>query len=169
MKEQENKHTSAFVEKKLQANESVLAHLEGWIGEMMGKGDDTQHNGQFILTNQRACFFRKGFFGEVLETIPLTKITSVETQSFLGHRVLRLHTSHDDLSFKTFESKELFDSVYRKLEEVRHAPRGDGSAAPIAPSESALDQLKKLGDLRNAGILTEDEFNTKKAALLSKI
>lgn len=44
---------------------------------MMGSGRNTQRDGQFVLTNERACFYRKGFLGEVFETIPLSKITVV--------------------------------------------------------------------------------------------
>ncbi|MEG3181864.1 hypothetical protein [Sphingomonas sp. LT1P40] len=75
MKQQDNKHIITFRQAKLKPGEIVEHHLEGWIGEMMGKGDKTQRNGQFVLTNERACFYRKGLLGEVLETIPLGKIT----------------------------------------------------------------------------------------------
>ncbi|WP_292452777.1 hypothetical protein [Mesorhizobium sp.] len=63
--------------KQVEAGEAIKAHLEGWIGEMMGSGRNTQRDGQFVLTNERACFYRKGFLGEVFETIPLSKITVV--------------------------------------------------------------------------------------------
>ena len=127
----DNKHTTAFRAAKLKSGEQVLAHLDGWIGDMMGKGDKTQRNGQFILTTERACFYRKGLLGEVFETIPLTKVTSVETLSRMGYRVLRLHTSHDELAFKTFEAKELFDQTYEQLETTpqsfpRSRPRRTG-------------------------------------------
>ena len=36
-------------------------------------------------------------------------------------------------------------------------------------AESIPDQIKKLSELKDAGILTEDEFNTKKAELLAKM
>jgi hypothetical protein len=36
-------------------------------------------------------------------------------------------------------------------------------------SVSAIDDLKKLAELRDAGILTEDEFAAKKAAILARI
>lgn len=39
-------------------------------------------------------------------------------------------------------------------------------AAPAVMSDEVFDQLKKLGELRDAGILTDDEFATKKATLL---
>ncbi len=165
MKEKETKHVAAFRSGNLKPAEDVQFFLEGWIGEMMGKGDKKQHNGMFILTDKRACFYRKGIFGEVLETIPLPKITSVETLSMMGYRVLRLHTSHDELAFKTFEEKALFDRVYARLEELRHSDEPKA----VQPQSTALDQLRKLGELRDAGILTEDEFATKKSELLARM
>lgn len=43
------------------------------------------------------------------------------------------------------------------------------AAAPAAESgtSSMLDQLKELGELHTAGILTDDEFETQKARILA--
>lgn len=51
------------------------------------------------------------------------------------------------------------------------APTPPTTPAPQAPaagglSDEMVDQLKKLAELRDAGILTEDEFAAKKAAIL---
>ncbi len=40
-------------------------------------------------------------------------------------------------------------------------------AAPAAAAPDMLDQLKKLGDLKAAGVLTEEEFATQKARILA--
>jgi hypothetical protein len=170
MKGKDNKHITAFRAAKLKAGENVEFHLEGWIGDMMGKGKDTQRNGQFVLTDQRVCFYRKGILGEVFETIPLAKITSVECLSRMGYRVIRLHTSHDELAFKTFEAKELFDQVYDRLETIRHdEAQYSAPSAPANGTSDITDQLRKLAELRDAGILTEDEFSNKKAELLARL
>ncbi|WP_318464765.1 PH domain-containing protein [Photobacterium leiognathi] len=81
----ESKHVTKFREKHLKPNESVIAWGDGYIGEMMGSGDKTQHNGVLIVTETLVAFYRKGFIGEVLETIPLKSITSIERKSTLGH------------------------------------------------------------------------------------
>ena len=162
MTEQDNAHIRTFRQEKLMPGETLVGHLEGWIGEKMGQGERIRHNGQFILTNERVCFYRKDPFEEVLETIPLSKISSVETLSLMGYRVLRLHTAHDDLEFKTLEPKTLFDEVLAQLERLRNE-------ASTAPAESITDQIKKLGELRDGGLLTEDEFNAKKAELLARL
>ncbi len=168
MKGKDNKHTKSFNISHLKEGEKIQSHLEGWIGEMMGKGNKAQHNGQFILTCERACFYRKGLLGEVLETIPIDRITSIETVSVLGYRVLRLHTSNDALEFKTFEDKQLYQETYEKLEGLRNI-----SKLPIKTpinkenTDSILVKIKQLSDLKDKGILTEDEFTTKKTELLS--
>ena len=126
-----------------------------------------QHDGQFVLTNKRACFYSEAPFEEIFETIPLSKITSVETSSLMGYRVLRVHTAHDDLEFKTLESKDLFDNVVANLERLRNEPTGY-FVAPTASADVVADQIKKLSELRDAGLLTNDEFNTKKAELLAR-
>jgi hypothetical protein len=95
-----NKHVIAFESSKLKIGERIVSHISGYIGGS-GKDEKFPHDGSFIVTDQRVVFYRKGFFGEVFETIPLNKITSVETKSLFGHRILTLHTAHDEMKFKT--------------------------------------------------------------------
>lgn len=161
-------HVTAFEKAKAKPGEQVVEFLEGYIGEMMGSGDKTQHNGALIVTNERVVFYRKGWFGEVFETIPLTALTSVEQKSLLGHRQLRLHTSHDDLSFKTFEKSEQFDKAYNAIEKGRGKPAAS-AAAPAAAAVDPLAQLKTLGELHKSGVITTEEFEAKKATLMARI
>ena len=133
---------------------------------MMGKGNDTQHNGALIATNQRVVFYRRGLFGEVLETIPYNVITSVEQKSFMGHRTLRLHTSHDDLEFKCLEKK-----AYSALVTAIDSGRKQSDVLPEVPPsrESPAEMIRMLAELRDTGVLSELEFETKKAKLLDQI
>ena len=57
----------------------------------------------------------------------------------MDYRVLRVHTAHDDLEFKTREPKALFDNVVAYLERLRNEPTG-GSVAPTA--DSVTDQIR---------------------------
>ncbi len=168
MSKKDKKHVGTFRHDKLMPEETIEAQLDGWLDKQAGQGGVIKHNGQFVLTNKRACFYSKAPFEEIFETIPLSKITSVETSSLMGYRVLRLHTAHDDLEFKTLEPKAFFDKLLAHLERLRNQPAG-GSVAPAASAESITDQIKKLGELRDAGFLTNDEFNAKKAELLARL
>jgi hypothetical protein len=41
------------------------------------------------------------------------------------------------------------------------------AAAPAAPAADPLEELKKLGELKAAGVLTEAEFEAQKAKILA--
>lgn len=49
------------------------------------------------------------------------------------------------------------------------APPTQQPAGPPAPGPDLMEQLERLGRLRDAGVLTEEEFQTKKADLLSRL
>jgi hypothetical protein len=40
-------------------------------------------------------------------------------------------------------------------------------AAPAAPTADPVEQLKQLGELRDSGVLTEEEFAAQKAKILA--
>ncbi len=46
-------------------------------------------------------------------------------------------------------------------------PPPAAAPAPAAPAPSVIDQLKQLGELKDQGVLTEDEFAAQKAKLLA--
>lgn len=168
MNGKETPHYLHFIQTKKQPDETPLLFLEGWIGEMMGKGKDAQQNGCLILTDKRAVFSRKGVFGEVFQAMPLNKMSSVETRSSMGYRVLTMHTSHDELRFKTFEPAALFEKTYNRIEELRHQT-AEVQANPASVPDSPLDMISKLAALRDAGVLTDEEFESKKRDLLAKL
>lgn len=160
-----SKHLIAFNSSQKKASEIVVTHVEGYIGEMMGKGKDTQHNGVLIVSSERVAFYKKGIFGEVIETIPLKSITSIERRSSLGHYVIEIHTSHDSLKFKSF----LKDGMQNAADAIEAGRDKYALTSPTGNTESPLELLKKLGELKAAGILTEEEFDAKKASLLAKV
>jgi len=67
-----------------------------------------------------------------------------------------------------------FDEVVRVVGGIPIPPplqpaSAHSTPAVPAPSPDVLEQLRKLGELRNAGMLTDAEFDAKKAELLGRI
>ena len=156
-------HTRSFSTRRKNPGETVVDFLDGYKGKMMGKGKEAQHNGHLIVTNQRVVFYRKGLLGEIYEHIPLEKITSIEEKTLLGHRTVRIHTAHDELEFKCFSNAEKFRAVVLEIERRRGpkaAPSNDSTATTLAT------QIRELSSLRDEGLITDTEFETKKRNLL---
>ncbi|MGH2939291.1 MAG: SHOCT domain-containing protein [Solirubrobacterales bacterium] len=56
------------------------------------------------------------------------------------------------------------DKKWAEQEAPAAEPRG---SAPVGGGPSTLDQLKQLGELKDQGVLTEQEFADQKAKLLA--
>jgi len=163
-----DKHLEKFSTTKIRSNETVLASVKGY---MPGKKKDTTDalmTGRLILTDQRVCFYRKGIIGEQFESIDTAKVSSIETSSLLGHRSVKLYSTYNDLTFNSFKSKDEFDPVVSKIEAQVNA------VTTMPPPETAsandpTDQLRKLAELRDSGILTAAEFEQKKTDILARM
>ena len=92
-------------------------------------------------------FYRDGVFGETLETIPLKSITSIERKSFMGTRRVIIHTSHDQLEFKSYFNKNEEAELLEAIESGRYDNTEMPPTEP-ASQESNLDKLKKLAELK---------------------
>lgn len=64
---------------------------------------------------------------------------------------------------------DLANEWLQVLEERNSAPRVMESVASAETGESGLDKLKKLGELKALGLVSEDEFNAAKAKVLASL
>lgn len=169
----EPKHVVKFKELHLKQNEKVIAWSEGYIGNVMGNGSGTQHNGVLLVTPERVVFYRKGIMGEVIESVPLKNINSLERQSGLMKHTIFIYSSGNKIEFKSLskaDNEKLVSEIEKAQENSGSAPaKPVASAEPAEPKEDAYEQLKKLGELKELGILSEQEFNEKKAVLMQRI
>ena len=161
----ESKHVAKFRSEQLKSSETILATANGYIGEAMGSGSNKQHNGSFIITSERAAFYRKGILGDVFESMPINNISSIDRKSMIGFRTLTLHSSHNDISFKCTD-KQADEALFKAIESVRDTP----TLEPIQKlEETPVERLKKLGELKESGVISNEEFEVKKAELLALI
>lgn len=64
-------------------------------------------------------------------------------------------------------SRRQADRWQRQESDAGGAPAAVAEPAPAAPAADPIEQLKQLGELKNQGILTEEEFAAQKAKLLA--
>lgn len=77
-----------------------------------------------------------------------------------------LGTTHDENAVLfTKAQNNLVAEIHRYIE----AHMGPAAAAPAAPAPDAADQLKKLVELRDAGIVTPAEYEAKRQELLARL
>jgi len=143
------------------------------------------NNEQYVVTDQRVIQLRGIFNKDVIDS-SLDKINDVELrQSWLGRLfdfgTIEILTASDvginemrqiahPLGFKRamLEAKHNFNRGFGYLDAPGIAAYTQTQAAPGAPGD--LQQtLQKLADLRDQGLLSQDEFEDKKRELLNRI
>jgi hypothetical protein len=150
--------------------------------EVKGVNGTVTFDGQTVTINRKG-FLARASVGKGTKSIPVLSITAVqwkpagpltngfiqftvgggvERRSGFGKQTTDAAKDENSVVFRTkqkAEFEELRDAVQDAISN-RHA----GAQAP-QPS-SVADELAKLAELRNAGVLSPDEFEAQKARLL---
>lgn len=122
----------------------------------------------FVLTNER-LITRSGVIAKRSKEIPLETINDVAFNQTVLDRML----GSGDLVIESAgeHGQEVFDDIPEpasmQKEIYTAAERRKGLDAPAAAG-SVADEIAKLADLRDRGVLTADEFEARKRRLLSQ-
>jgi hypothetical protein len=149
----------------LSPGEEILSAVQGTYETKIGKSD-TVRKGSFIATDRRLVFYAKKLTGYDLESFPYENISSIEMgKNMMGHHI-SFFASGNKVEMKWIDKKQDLAGFISTVRSHMRGGPGNGSVA-ASPSEAGIpDQLRKLAQLRDEGILTEDEFQAKKTQLL---
>lgn len=86
--------------------------------------------------------------------------------SKLGGERLTIHSTGNISEIRMWHGQG--DEIARHIRKLMEQPSPDTVIASPAPPD-ALEQIKRLAELRDAGVLTDDEFASKKAQLLETL
>ena len=125
-------------------------------------GNDSARRGSLIATDRRLVFYAKKIGGHDLESFPYENISSIESgKNMLTGGHVSFFASGNSVKMTSIKA----DAMEPFVAYVR-SRMGKPSSTPAANGASLADELKKLADLRDAGVLSPDEFATQKAKLL---
>jgi uncharacterized membrane protein YdbT with pleckstrin-like domain len=124
-----------------------------------------------VLTTDR-LIFRSGVIAKRGVEIPLERINTVFSNQTIFERMLRagdlVIESGGELGRETFADiprpTDVQNEIYKQIEANQHRTYGGGQREP-----DVVDQLDRLDDLRKRGVITEAEFQAKKATLLDRL
>ncbi len=146
-----------------------------WEGErvdMITGGAYGPGTGIVVLTDRRLLFLKDGRLSKTSEDFPLSKISSVQcsTGMMLGKITVFASGNKAEISnVQKLDGKAITDAVRSRLADPQPLAAQQSASPPPVVEPDVYAQLTKLGELRDAGVLTDDEFQTKKADLLGRL
>lgn len=161
------KKSLLLVKEHLDEGESIHSSVFGAY-ETKLMGNDTVKNGVFVATEKRLIFFAKKLFGFDLETFPYKNISSIEqSKGMMGHTIT-IFASGNKAKMKWIKTGEV-----AQFTQFVNSKLGNGAQENISATSSNSNdipsQIQKLSELKDQGILTEEEFLNKKNDLLAKM
>lgn len=120
--------------------------------------------GVFFVTNKRVLFCSKTGLSETMETFALSEIKSVNSSgnSLTGGHI-SVHTMTKTLDILVTYKKKVMQEIVDMINKVVY---DYNNSTNEAGSNNNLQQIEKLYELYEKGILSKEEFETKKKKLL---
>ena len=149
-----------------------LRNLPGLLHERelvvnLARGNYDGNQGLVVVTDRRVLFLSEGVGRHKLEDSPYDKVTSVQSEKGMMRGGLKIFASGNTAVIGDVYPKERAPEIGDYVRSRLH--KAPESAASVAPTVDPMEQIRKLGELRDAGVLTPEEFDQKKRELLERI
>lgn len=155
----------------LEEGESVCAAVMGAY-ETKLMGNNTVRNGILLATDKRVVFYAKKLAGYDLESFPYRNISSFDqSKGMMGHSIT-FYASGNKVHVKWINSLPELAAFTESVKAAMTSRSENSAAVAAAPASADIDvmsQLKQLGELRELGVVTPEEFESKKAELLARL
>lgn len=161
-------YTSAKPEIKAMANvlqqdEQIVAMLAGLLKNVHGK--NINGSGLVVATDKRIIFYRKSVIGTVtMEEIPMSKVSSASFRKGIFLSEVFIGTSGNNASIDNCDSKSA--ELFSKTVSAYIMSKESSPKQSINNPTTLADELKKLADLKEAGHITDSEYQSLKAKML---
>jgi hypothetical protein len=149
----------------LEKDEQIIASVAGSYETKIGNSD-TVRDAVLLATSLRVFLYSKKMFGYESEVFPYSTISSIDVgKGLLGHKVT-LFAASNKACLKWIQQGDIDKFVNHVKSQIGKIDTANQQ------SQSSIDivsQIKQLAELKEQGILTEDEFQAKKVELLAKM
>lgn len=145
----------------LYANERVLE---------LGQGSYERKQGLVVLTNERLFFLEKSTGSETVQQFSLPSIVSLAVNKKRTGETLIVHAAGDKAEITRMPHGQA-DPIVRAFRNLKQTDQTTAAAASQAPSSDAdpVAQIERLAALRDKGIISAEEFESKKTELMGRI
>lgn len=153
------------VGKELHHLHEVINEGENILGHTRGFFDG--NTWLICVTDRRLIFLDKGMMAGMKQTdMPLSTIDAVNYQTKMAGGNLTVNAGGKENHIGKMKKADVKDIANLISEAVEMAKVGRSVAPAAAPASSNMDELKKLAELKDAGVLSDEEFDKQKEKLL---
>jgi len=133
------------------------------------------HSQKLIITNRRIVIYKPGFIGAETEEYPFESIDKIDHKKGFMRSEIEIHAGDKEIELENISNDDAVKAIgiirqnmhAQKLAQKTVVLQQPMHAAPI--QEDPVTKLKQLKEMVEAGLITQDEYDKTKAAILAKM
>uniref|UniRef100_UPI0040486A95 SHOCT domain-containing protein n=1 Tax=Algoriphagus sp. TaxID=1872435 RepID=UPI0040486A95 len=166
-----------FLQTSITEDEEIKLCFGGGDTNEKGKLEGVfEKSGLVLITNKRILIGGNSSFGQNFNEIKFTKQTIIQGQgfdSFFGNSgwIHIKDTNHEIWIGGLWGGKKQVNRILEVVKEVISSLKNESILETVSPYQSSdnLDKIKKLKELFDLGVISQEEFDSKKNKLLEGI
>lgn len=154
------------VESQLKDDEDVLVAFIG-LKNYEGLTKHESHWG-YAITNKRIIIGQKGLIGEKVDVISLRDLNDISFKKGLALGVLTIDTIKErfNVGLDKMSATSIHELVTNALMDLKEEMHQSSQPVQQAKADDPYEEVKKLKELLDMGIITGEEFDLKKKNIL---
>ncbi|MHC1688020.1 MAG: PH domain-containing protein [Methanothrix sp.] len=133
------------------------------------------HSLKLIITNRRILIYKPGFIGAETEEYPFESIDKIDHKKGFIRSEIEIHAGGKEIELENISNDDAVKAIgiirqnmhAQKLAQKTVVLQQPVQATP--PQEDPVTKLKQLKGMVEAGLITQDEYDKTKAAILAKM
>ncbi len=142
----------------------------GGYGKPKKSSIDVPPAGLLFVTDKRVVFYYKIGLGRWQQIIfPYKHITSASHRKGMMGDGIDIHAMSDNITLGYIPLGDGIIAVEYINKIMKQMKTQKVEVVSSEPNVDIMDQIEKLGNLKDKGLITEEEFNSKKAEMLERL
>ncbi len=152
--------------KNLLPNETPIMTFIGWHN--MKKVASHEYTYAYALTNKRIIMGQWKLTGENFKSIKIENINDITYQKRLLQGIITIDTYKETFSvgLDNKYSQNVNKALNEEFDKLKDKMNNSSNSQTNTQTTSAIDEIRKFKQLLDEGIITQEEFNSKKKELL---
>ncbi len=132
------------------------------------------HPTKLIITNHRIVIYKPGFVGSETEEYPFESIDKIDHKKGFMRSEIEIHTHGKKIELDNISNDDAVKAISiirQNMQTHKTAQKTVILQAPTAPStqEDPVAKLKQLKEMLDAGLVSQEEYDKTKAAVLARM
>jgi hypothetical protein len=130
------------------------------------------HPQKLIITNRRILIYKPGFIGSETEEYPFESIDKIDHKKGFIRSEIEIHTHGKKIELDNISNDEAVKAISiirQNMQAHKTAQKTVVLQAPSAASEDPVAKLRQLKEMVDAGLVSQDEYDKTKAAILARM